>query len=89
MGEVKASMGLLTGRRKTEELLKVARLVPLDILPFFAEAEKAVKAVVDAGDEWISNAQGKPLMCMLADLAEEVAALQKEQADKAEASEKK
>ena len=89
VSEAKGGMGLMTGRRKKEDLLKVARLVPLNILPFFAEVEQALKAIVEADDEWISNSHGKPLMCMLEDLAQEVAAFQKEQADTAEASEKK
>ena len=87
--EVKSSMGLLTGRRKKEDLLKVARLVPLQVMPLFDEAQKAMAAVVEVDDEWIYNSQGKPLMCMLEDLANEVAAFWKEQAGKSEASERK
>ena len=71
---MKSSMGLLTGRRKKEDLLKVARLVPLEVTPLFAEAQKAMAAVVEVDDDWIYNFQGKSSMCMLEDLANEVAA---------------
>jgi hypothetical protein len=40
--EAKGSIGLMTGRFNKEQLLSLSKLLPLQIMPFIPEVEKAL-----------------------------------------------
>ena len=81
--EAKGSIGLMSGRFKTEEIMALAKALPLEVVPHFPEVEKELAKVVELDSEWVPNTQAKPLLAMLVDLAQEVVQFWADQAEPA------
>ena len=81
--EAKASIGLLTGRFKKEDLVTLARLIPTQVLDQFPEVCVAIAELAHVEGDWVSNKEAKPALVMLLEVANTVAAFWAEHADTA------
>ena len=81
--EAKASIGLLTGRFKKEDLATLARLIPTQVLDQFPEVCVATAELANVEGDWVSNKEAKPALVMLIEVANTVAAFWAEHADTA------
>ena len=81
--EAKASIGLLTGRFKKEDLVTLARLIPTQVLDQFPEVCVAIAELANVEGDWVSNKEAKPALVMLIEVANTVAAFWAEHADTA------
>ena len=84
--DAKASIGLLTGRFKKEDLVNLTRLIPAQVLAQFPEVCVATADLAHVEGEWVSNKEAKPALVMLLDVASAVAAFWAEHAGAASSS---
>ena len=84
--DAKASIGLLTGRFKKEDLVNLTRLIPAQVLAQFPEVCVATADLAHVEGEWVSNKEAKPVLVMLLDVASAVAAFWAEHAEAASSS---
>ena len=84
--DAKASIGLLTGRFKKEDLVNLTRLIPTQVLARFPEVCIATADLAHVDGEWVSNKEAKPALVMLLEVASAVAAFWAEHAETASPS---
>ena len=65
--EAKGSIGLMSGRFKTAEIMALSRAFPLGVTPHFPEIEKELAKVMELDSDWVPNKEAKPLLAMLVD----------------------
>ena len=84
--DAKASIGLLAGRFKKEDLVNLTRLIPAQVLAQFPEVCVATADLAHVEGEWVSKKEAKPALVMLLDVASTVAAFWAEHAEAASSS---